>query len=157
MKNIKLTQGKFAIVDDDIFDYLNQWKWNAYESKGTYYARRTDCTNKIYTNISMHRLIIEAKKGTIVDHKDGNGLNNTKDNLRICTNRQNAINRRGWGTSKYLGVSFEKESNKWRARINTGTKKINIGRFDIEENAAIAYNIFAEKHHGEFARFNTAQ
>lgn len=156
MKQIKLTQNQFALVDDDKYDFINQWKWHAVKSKGTYYARRYDCSNGGKVGIRMQDLVIGKLNGFVADHKDGNGLNNQRNNLRTCTYRQNSINRSGWGSSKYLGVSFEKCTHKWIARINTGDKKINIGRFKVEENAAIAYNIYAEKYHGEFARFNTA-
>lgn len=156
MKHIELTQGKVAIVDDDMFEYLNQWKWHAARDKQTYYARRYDCSNGGKKRIMMHDLVNGKKDGHINDHKDGNGINNTSENIRFCTYRENSINRKAWGSSKYLGVSFEKCTGKWLSRINTGIRKINIGRFKVEENAAIAYNIYAEKHHGEFARFNTA-
>lgn len=154
MKQIKLTQGKFTLVNDEDYEYLNQWKWHTYKSKGIYYARRYDCSNGGKKNIKMHRLLLNAEGEVLVDHIDGDGLNNQRVNIRLCTARQNAINRRGWGSSKYTGVSFDKESKKWRARINTGFAKINIGRFAEEEKAAVAYNAYAKKYHGEFARLN---
>lgn len=160
MKEIKLTQGKVALVDDEDFEYLNQWKWHAFKSgAGIFYARRYDCTNNVRIGIPMHRLILNLKKGDklVIDHKDGNGLNNQRSNVRVCTQQQNSINRKGHGASKYIGVSCDKRwNNKWRASIKIGGKQKSIGYYKTEENAAIAYNIFAEKHHGEFARYNTA-
>jgi len=137
MKEIKLTQGKVALVDDEDFEYLNQYKW--YASQG--YAKRRG-------NIMIHQQL-GFYEG---DHLDGNGLNNQKYNLRFCTSAQNNMNRqkRNNCKSKYKGVSRQKHGIKWIAYINGKY----IGSYDIEEQAALAYNHKAKELFGEFARLN---
>jgi len=88
---IPLTQGRFAIVDPDDYDWLNQYKWYAAKCRTTFYAYRS----KTRTTVNMHREIMCAPKGMICDHKNHNGLDNRKSNLRLCTNRQNQKARRG--------------------------------------------------------------
>lgn len=151
MKLIALTQGKFAQVDDEDFEIINKYKWCAARMKDIWYTIRSD------DYISMHRFIMNARKGKIINHKDGNGLNNQRNNLRFCNAYQRSAARRSakGSSSIYLGVSWDKQRDRWKVRINSGNNKINIGYFKTEENAAIAYNIYAEKYHGEFARFNT--
>lgn len=153
MKEIKLTQGKVALVDDEDFERINQWKWFAAKSGNTFYAKR-------FGNIRMHRVVmgITSKHTQIIDHANGDGLDNRKGNLRICSNRENSANRRSAknSSSKYLGVCYEKKRGKWVARITANKKVLRIGYFKTEENAATAYNIFAERLHGKFARLNTA-
>lgn len=106
MKLIPLTQGKFALVDDDDFEYLNQFKWLAHLFGKNYYA---DSGSKGL----MHRFIMKAEKADIIDHKDRNSLNNQKTNLRKCTRSQNNANRKSAGINKYLGVTIQ--NNKFRA------------------------------------------
>lgn len=172
MKEIKLTQEQVALVDDEDHEYLNKFNWNANEGHSSFYAHTRD--PRIFGMrkfVSMHRLIMKVYDTKIlVDHIDGNGLNNQKSNLRLCNHSQNLKNRRSRGNSKYLGVYKKtnkikwktkngeekyKESIHWEASIKpTNMKRIYIGIFKSEENAAIAYNIYAEKYHGEFARYN---
>ena len=161
MKLIPLTQGKFAMVDDDDFDFLNQWKWNAglKKSTNTYYASRNQRTvkkNARQETIRMHRVIMNAGKGQIVDHRDGNTLNNQKNNLRFCTNGQNSANRRARENklSRFLGVHYQKDNKNWLAQIRVNKKTTHLGCFKNEIDAAIAYNNAAILYHGEFARLN---
>ncbi len=158
MKEIKLTQGKFTMVDDDDFEYLNQWKWYAalFTGAKTYYAVRVDYTNGKRT-ILMHRVILELTDRKVkADHRDHNGLNNQRKNLRSATHSQNIKNTcsRKNSTSKFLGVHWEKERNKWKAEITSNRKTKRIGRFDREIDAAVAYNKAAIEIHGEFANLN---
>src|SRR5690348_11276017 len=107
MKKIKLTQGKYALVDDADFEYLNQWKWQAKKCSDTlFYAHRTQryglrSENKKH-HFKMHKLILKSPKGFEIDHEDGNGLNNQRKNLRICTHSQNGMNKK----LKSKGVSW---------------------------------------------------
>ena len=96
MKRIKLTHGKFALVDNADFGWLNQWKWCTYAGHGTLYASRAIKVDSKWVTISIHRQIMGLKKGDDlqVDHRNGNGLDNKRQNLRICSKRQNDWNRR---------------------------------------------------------------
>lgn len=156
MKQIPLTQGKVALVDDEDFEWLNQWKWCAIRGRKTWYAARGEMRNKKTTYIRMHREILKTPKGMDTDHKDHNGLNNCRNNLRIATNSQNQHNQllRGIGTSKYKGVSWDKGRKKWRAVIRVNKKTKSIGRFTTEVAAAKAYDCRAKKLYGEYACVN---
>lgn len=164
MKQIPLTQGLFALVDDEDFEYLNQFKWhvggignNTYVATQNYKGRRFPSHKK---TAWMHRIILGITNPAVyVDHKDGNGLNNQRYNLRIAThgqNKANSIKYKGIKNSKYKGVCINKENNKkkWQANITHNGKKINLGAFYVEEYAAIAYNKSAIELHGEFASIN---
>lgn len=158
MKEIKLSQGKVALIDDEDFDSISKYKWYAHKRRGIYYAGRNGNTiNGKRHQIQMHRSIINVTdKKIIVDHKDHNGLNNMRINLRRCTQAQNTANKSSHKntSSKYLGVSFIKKTNKWRAMImKTGTNMV-LGSFVTEEAAASAYNYAAIKYHGSFANLN---
>lgn len=161
MKLIPLSQqgknkGKyFAMVDDEDFDRINAFRWNANERHGIWYAIRNKSKDNHCTR--MHRMIMNAKENEQVDHIRPNGLDNQKANLRICTPVQNAHNRKKRidSTSKYKGVYLDKRNNnKWNAEIICKGQKFSLNGFKTQENAAIAYNILAEKYHGEFARLN---
>lgn len=149
MKQIPLTQNKFAIVDDEDFDKVSQYKWYANFVNGTWYAQ----TGRGKTAKKMHRLIMGLTDPKIlVDHKDRNGLNNQKSNLREATFAQNMANRKNFGESKYIGVTPEK--NGFRARIWNNGRTQYIGFFSDEIEAAKAYNTAALKLRGEFANLN---
>ena len=159
MKEIQLsTEGKsrgkhVALVDDEDFERLNQYKWAVLKKKHTFYALR--CIS-VDGKQSMRYMHCEILKGKGIDHKDHNGLNNQKNNLRFCTQRENNMNRskRENTSSVYKGVSFFKESRKWRAQIMINGKVIHIGLFASEVDAAKAYNIKAIELFGEFANLN---
>lgn len=157
-KEIKLTQGFVALVDDEDFDYLNQWKWCVVKGFSSMYASRSKYNKKRNcTKVLMHRVIMDVKgKDVIIDHKDHDGLNNQKSNLRIATASQNCSNRKSHknSSSKYLGVNWHKPNKKWRAKISKEGIGQHIGYFDSEEIAALAYNKKAIEIHGEFANLN---
>lgn len=160
MKEIKLTQGFVAKVDDDDYDFLSQWKWFVTRDLTVSYAARTDKKNGKYYSLRMHRVIMKVDDPKVfVDHRDTDGLNNQRHNLRICNNVQSGRNRRRKkGTrSKYKGVSPAVRIGgnvKWVAKIGIGGRDKHLGSFNSEEEAAIAYNIAAEKIFGEFALLN---
>ncbi len=116
-------EGLFAIVDDDDFEYLNKYKWSITGRVGYSKYAVSHIGDK---NITMHRFIMKAKKGEMIDHIDGDGLNNQKSNLRFCTNSENQKNKKPkvGGTSKYLGVSLHSPNNKWVAKIVINKKQI---------------------------------
>jgi len=155
MKEIFLTQNKVALVDDKDFDYLNQFKWYAERKGNTYYAARKIVVNGLKTSIRMHTVILNIKNGLICDHIDHNGLNNQRNNIRICTNRQNSMNKSSSGISKYLGVSPSNIDKKpWRAFIKINGKSTSLGYFKTEKDAAKIYNEAAKEHFKEFANLN---
>lgn len=142
VKEIPLTQGKFALVDDEDYDWLNQWKWQAV--KGTvkqrkvFYATRQAWSPSKKTVI-MHRLIMNAPPGRMVDHINGDGLDNQKINLRLVTRRQNMQNRHHKKTSKYPGVCWKKHCKLWVAKIQICKKSFHLGYFKSEKDAFEAY------------------
>ena len=149
---IPLTQGKFTIVDAEDYDRLNRYQWYACKCKSTYYAGRVEGGR----TIRMHREIMRAPKGVLVDHINHNGLDNRKSNLRLCTNAQNCYNQRASsnGSSRYKGVSWHKCSRKWSARIRCEGKFYNLGDFEDEIEAAMVYDDKAVELFGEFAYLN---
>ena len=158
---IPLTKGKFAIVDAEDFEWLNQWGWYVVKCDNKFYAARTQWIsslprNKAAKRIYMHREILQTNKGIEVDHKDGNSLNNQKINLRTSTRSQNAANRgkQANNTSGYKGVFWHNKANKWIASIRLSNKQVHIGIFNKKIEAALAYNQAAKQYHGEFAYFN---
>jgi len=159
MKQIPLTQGLFALVDDEDFEYLNQFKWHAHKANRTFYALRNSLykDNKKRHTIQMHRVILGLNNLEIkCDHIDGNGLNNQRYNLRPSTNAENCKNqkpKKGF-SSKYKGVCWCNIKNKWRANIRINNKQKHIGYFDHEIEAAKAYDEMAKTHYKEFAYLN---
>ena len=155
-KKIPLTQGKFAIVDDEDYGELSKHKWCVDKTPYTYYAIRRVKRRGKCTTIRMHRFILNAKPGEDVDHRDSNGLKNTRDNLRICTRSQNVQNQRPRkdGSSRYKGVRWHKTAKKWQAQIVSNHKERHLGLFDNEIQAAQAYDIAAKELFGEFAYTN---
>jgi hypothetical protein len=153
-KQITLTKGFVTIVDEEDYDWLNQWKWHYSKVRDTGYAVRGDriSSGKLKI-IRMHRLIVNPPVGMFIDHINGDRLDNRKCNLRICTNIQNSHNRKINNGRKYKGVCFERI--KWRAYIDVNKVRIHLGMFSSEIDAAKAYNEAAVKYFGEFARLNT--
>lgn len=149
MKQIPLTQGKVAIVDDADFEYFNQVKWSAVKARDNWYAIRGNGT-------SMHREIMNAPSGMMIDHINGNGLDNRRENLRLCTNAENLRNRGKTksNTSGYKGVTWHKGDGKYRAQMTYKGKVFHIGCFDNPVAAARAYDEKARELHGAFARTN---
>lgn len=155
MKTILMHNGMHALVDDDDYDYLSKFHWTAHKRNGSsiWYAERS-MRGK---TIGMHRDVMKAKSDVIIDHKDRDGLNNQKANLREASKSQNNANRKaktGKYSSSFLGVAFEKDRQKWTARIRKDSVGYRLGSFKTEIEAANAYNIGALKYHGEFANLN---
>ena len=153
-KLIALTQGKFAIVDNEDFDELSKHKWNACSDRGNFYARRLQRKGIKRINIHMHREVINAPVGIEVDHKNGNGLDNQKCNLRLCTRFENTRNRHQKikNQSGYKGVT--PEGKKWKSRIRVNGKEKYLGLFGSKKLAARIYDDAAREYFGEFASTN---
>lgn len=159
MKQISLTQDQRAVVDDDYFDWLTQWKWHAHwdENNQSFYAvRRTREENGKRGRVFMHRLILgldqgDKRKG---DHISRCTLDNRRINLRIATSSQNAVNSKVRSDCKSgcKGVSFQR--GKWRASIGGKKARRHLGTFSTREDAALAYNVAAQELYGEFASLN---
>ncbi len=156
MKQIPLTKGLFAIVDDEDYEYLNLFQWRALKHRtGKHYAiAKIDGKH-----ILMHRMIMKvSNRLDIVDHRDGFSLNNARSNLRVCTNSQNMMNR---GPVKHRGNEYKgvvkierKMKTCWKAQIGLNGRTRCIGFYNTPKDAAIAYNQKAIELHGEFAFLN---
>lgn len=152
MKHIQLTQNQVAIVDDEDYEALSRHKW--YYANG--YAIRMARRGLRQMRVMMHREIMRPDDGVEVDHVNGDGLDNRRCNLRVCTHAENLRNRRmhANNTSGYKGVCWDKQRGKWRAVIRLNGKLKFIGLFGTAADAGAAYNEAAKKHHGVFARLN---
>ena len=161
MKEIQLSQGRFcknrgkyvALVDDEDFENLNQYRWSANKHRNAFYAVRYISVDGKEASRYMH-VEIMGKKG--IDHIDHNGLNNQRSNLRFCTLRQNQMNRQKQenASSIYKGVHLYKPNGKWQARIKINGKNASLGSFALETDAALAYNAKAIELFCEFACLN---
>lgn len=158
VKEIALTQGKVAIVDDADFDQLSKWKWSTHcnrrEGIAYFYAVRREGDRLI----RMHHIVLGVEGRILVDHvQPANTLDNRRTNLRVASISQNAQNQRKQlrpTSSKFKGVSWHRGSRKWRAVIGFKGKLISLGLFHSEQDAARAYDRAAVERFGEFARPN---
>jgi hypothetical protein len=161
MKEILLTHGMVVQVDDEDYEWLNQWKWfyapSINKSNKTGYARRFFKVDKKMKSVFIHREIMKTPADMETDHIDHDGLNNQRSNLRICTHSENQRNRLisvGINKSGYKGVCWNKTNNKWRSSIKINDQRIVLGDVSDPEEAARRYNEAAQKLFGEFARLN---
>lgn len=150
---------KIVLIDDSDYEMVKPYLW--YASRD--YSKR-DLTFYALAHIKkdgkdfvkgMHRIIMNAKPGEIVDHINGNGLDNRRSNLRICTHAENQHNMHArWGVSIYKGVCWDKHSKLWTSRISVNSKRISLGYYHNEKDAAKAYDAAAKMYFGEFANLN---
>ena len=156
MKQIPLTQGKFALIDDADFDAVSARKWHAMTDRkrpGKWYAatgiHRSSSTRRIY----LHRFLMQPPAGLDVDHRDGDGLNNVRSNLRVSTRSQNIANSRGrFNPTGYRGVY--KKKTRYFASVKDGKRTIYLGTFDCPIEAAKVRDVEALRRFGEFAVLN---
>ena len=161
MKTIKLSSGYECILDEEDYEKFSKFNWFASNKDGRIYAYRSKRygprkENKRLT-IYLHREIINAPKGAMVDHVNRNTLDNRRENLRLCNSTENAHNTSKFKrkcSSKYKGVCWDKSKKKWQVMISINKKHTFIGRFETEKEAAIEYNKQAKIHYGEFAALN---
>jgi hypothetical protein len=157
-RRISLGEGRYTLVDSADYNRLNKYRWYA-DGKGDniYAVRNAISETEDPRTIRMHREIMNAQAGVLIDHRNTNALDNRRDNLREATKSQNGGNKRPnktKKTSRYKGVTFRKDIRKWTARIGVQGKSIWLGRYDEEGDAARAYDAAAKKYFGEFARLN---
>jgi hypothetical protein len=152
MKTIPLTRGKVAIVDDEDYAVLSAWKWYAINTNNSWYAMRTDMASR--RNIRMHRQIMAIDSQ--IDHRNGNGLDNRRCNLRPCTSAQNSYNRglHKRNKSGFIGVFWSNNAQRWEAQIRHRGKRMYLGRFDTATEAAMVRDLYAVRFHGDFAKLN---
>ncbi|MCK5611583.1 HNH endonuclease [Candidatus Pacearchaeota archaeon] len=152
MKQIELTRGFTTIIDDADCDLVPPISWQVNQNYNTCYAMGILDGKRVF----VHRLIMNARKGQIIDHVNGDGLDNRRCNLRFCTPSQNQQNsrKRAGCSSKYKGVSWVKREKKWRAAIKYKGKSSTLGHYDNESDAARVYDKKAKEIFGEFARLN---
>lgn len=150
---VELTQGFQAEIDDSDRELVAAFRWKVLKAGSKRYAARSrrSETGRVDETILMHRVICAAPEGVLVDHKDGNGLNNRRSNLRLATQQQNAVNsKHEKGRSGFRGVYWNKEKGLWQAQISGKY----LGRFENAEDGARAYDAAAWERHREFAVLN---
>jgi hypothetical protein len=162
MRELVLSNGLITLVDEEDFYWLNQWRWHALVIKNKTYAIRSRKNNHLglSSRAYLHRIIMRIEDpNIIIDHKDGDCLNNQKLNLRCCSKAENNRNTSSHkdSVSSYLGVTFNTEKHRekrWQAQLQHDGKRILSKRFLTEEEAAKAYDSCAKKTFGEFANLN---
>lgn len=154
MTKIALTNGHFALVDDEDFPKLNAVNWSASRQGKTWYAYRH--LPGSHKTKGMHRVLMGDPIGMQIDHINGNGLHNQRSNLRIVTSVQNSRHRpkNVNNASGFKGVFFHKASSKWISQIRVDRKLLHLGLFTDKREAAQAYNAAAIEHFGQFAHLN---
>lgn len=156
---IPITGGKSILIDECDLHLVQSHKWLARpNSQGSYYVARTKKRNPLPpTTIYLHRIIMDAKPGEYVDHRNRNPLDNRRSNLRFCTpsqNQQNHKRRSKANTSGYKGVCTSRAGKPWRAQITIEGRSRSLGQYNTKEEAARAYDAAAIAHFGEFATLN---
>lgn len=162
MKEIPLTQGMVALVNDSDFERLSKYTWYSKRTSGKrleFYAQRDDLASGLHKHIYMHREIMAAPSGLQVDHINFDGLDNRRDNLRLCTRSENSWHTRKYvdGKHKYKGVSQDPRTTlakRWKAQISSNNMRRDSKRFATAVEAAHAYDDMARQYHGEFAVLN---
>lgn len=154
---IPLSQGLVAVIDFDDFEKVRGFKWYAQKMGRCVYAHRNVPIGDKHTTISLHRFLTGCPPGMEINHINGDGLDNRRENLQIVTHQQNAFakcQKRKDATSKYRGVTWNKQHNCWQAKIRHCGKDSHLGWFDSEEDAARAYDAKAIELFGEHAAPN---
>lgn len=140
-----------CLVDEEDFEHLSKFKWHLLQNSKTFYAN-TIIDGK---TVKMHRLIMNAKTGEFIDHRDHNGINNCRSNLRICTRSQNSMNgTRSTNRHGYKGIYYKKSHRRFVATVKVNGKTKYFGGYKTAREAAISYNENAVKYYGEFASLN---
>lgn len=151
MKEILTINGEVILVDDEDFEFLSTYRWGII--KGYAVSLLSKKLGETKPRIRMHRFVTKCPNGMVVDHINGNPLDNRKENLRICTQHQNLLNRRKLKPG-YKGVYWQEHAKSWRAAIKYEKRRIHIGYFKNQKDAAEAYDKKAKELFGDFAFIN---
>lgn len=154
MAFVPLTRGRVAVIDAADASLVGAFNWFAWPFSGKVYAVRGETKNGKRSQVLMHRVIMGTPDGMDTDHRDGDGLNNRRSNLRIATRSQNMHNKKmqGNNTSGYKGVHWHKGRRMWQANIKLNDKRKYLGSFNTREEASAAYWAAAQEMHLDFAR-----
>jgi hypothetical protein len=159
-RRIFLGEGEWTIVDQKDYYQLGNSNWYLVGKKGRLYAaHNVKAKGSLIIQVRLHREIMQPTNGLLVDHRNSNGLDNRRANLRLATHTQNMHNcrKRKNVTSQFIGVWLDKKRKLWESVIMSDGKKIFLGRFKTDIDAARAYDEAAKKYHGEFARLNFSE
>ncbi len=153
---IELSRGYHTLIDNEDYEEISKYSWHVCPANGKIYVSRSDYSTGKHRTQKLHRQLLRCPKDLVVDHINGDPLDNRRCNIRVCTRRQNARNLlpKLGNTSKYKGVHWYKIDKIWRAQIKLDTGNKYLGKFKEELEAAKAYNEAAVLHYGEFARLN---
>jgi hypothetical protein len=160
VKTIPLTQGEVALVDDEDYErVMTAGPWYAQRAPGTFYARHGERQGRRIVQVSLHRFLLKAASGQLIDHINQNGLDNRRTNLRLCSPSQNIANqthraKKVASASRFKGVTWNKRDHIWQAQIGFQNKHLYLGSFQSEEEAARAYDKAALGAWGEFSVLN---
>lgn len=158
MKKIKLgKKDLYVLIDDDDYKLISKYKWHSQRSGNMIYAVSRNTTEDWNFRVLMHRFLLNAPVGIQVDHKNRNGLDNQRHNIRLCVSSENQYNKIGWSKSGFKGVGlnyYKMKSIRYRAYIQYNKKLIHLGYYNTAEDAARVYDIAAKKYFGEFAFTN---
>lgn len=148
---IRLKNGMNTVIDQQDYELVSKYRWHATKSKPFYAV-----TSINGVPVCLHHLILPKISGLDIDHRDGDSLNNRRNNLRYCTHRQNLLNKSVQKNNKcgFKGVSFHRSSGRFRAQIQVDGRRLTLGHSDNAETAAKIYDEAALRHYGEFARLN---
>ena len=159
MIEIQITKGQTALIDDEDYEKISPFQWCCH---GDGYAARGYHENGKLVILKMHHAVFgKPPAGYVVDHINGNRLDNRKCNLRFVTVQQNCFNSKkkkspasAANPSPYKGVTWRNDRSKWRSCITVGGQRLYLGLFETAQEAALAYNVAALKYHGEYAKLN---
>lgn len=157
MKELKVSNSdRLALVDDDIYEQVNGRHWRLVKvTNGAFYVAWKTHKDRKDVNVYLHRLVMGEPKGKMVDHINGNPLDNRRENLRVTTNSQNQMNSKGRPhASQYKNVFWNSQYKKWKAQIKVDSKDFFLGYFENERHAAYAVELSRPVLHGEHARSN---